>query len=91
MVGGKEAPGGNWGAKGPVAVKVDDPHSIHTAEPFFLVIARVDPAVAGSPGRADRVLWQGRTGVIRFDLPPTPLLVRWAREFRQLLQRRYQI
>jgi putative peptide zinc metalloprotease protein len=80
-----------WSAKGPVRVQLDDPRGIQTAEPFFLVIARVTAPVR-APGEArPRALWQGRTGTIRFDLPPSPLLVRWVREFRQLLQQRYRI
>jgi len=30
-------------------------------------------------------------GTMRFDLPWSPLGVQWARQFRQLLQQRYQI
>jgi putative peptide zinc metalloprotease protein len=77
-----------WAAHGPVRVQLDDPHGIQAAEPFFLVIARVK-APPGSPEAP--VLWQGRVGYIRFDLPASPLLVRWAREFRQMLQQRYRI
>jgi hypothetical protein len=33
----------------------------------------------------------GRIGEIRFDLPSEPLLPRWMRSLRQLLQKRYQI
>jgi len=80
-----------WSAKGPVRVQLDDPHGIQTAEPFFLVTARVTPPLRtpGHPGVP--VLWQGRTGMVRFNLPPSPLLVRWIREFRQMLQQRYRI
>ena len=78
-----------WSAKGPVRVQLDDPHGIETAEPYFLVIARMAAPKTGANGPP--VLWQGRTGTLRFDLPPSPLLVRWAREFRQMLQQRYRI
>jgi len=74
-----------WGANGPVKTQLDDARGVHTAEPFFLVIAHVSPAAK------DTALWQGRIGYIRFDLPRMPLLVRWGRELRQMLQRRYQI
>ena len=80
-----------WSAKGPVRVKLDDPRGIETAEPFFLVIARLDAPPAGQGSSLPPVLWQGRTGYVRFSLPPSPLLVRWAREFRQMLQQRYRI
>ena len=41
---------------------------------------------------ADRpLLLDGRSGKIRFDLEPEPLLPRWIRRLRQLLQKRYQI
>jgi hypothetical protein len=36
-------------------------------------------------------LLDGRSGEIRFDLPAEPLLPRWTRQLRQLLQKRYQI
>jgi len=77
-----------WSGKGPVKVALDDPHGIQTAEPYFLVIAQVaaPPSSVSVP-----VLWQGRTGYVRFNLPPSPLLVRWGREFRQMLQQRYRI
>jgi putative peptide zinc metalloprotease protein len=74
-----------WGASGPVRTQLEDSRGVRTAEPFFLVIAHVSASDRSGP------LWQGRTGYIRFDLPPMPLLVRWGREFRQMLQRRYQI
>jgi putative peptide zinc metalloprotease protein len=80
-----------WSAKGPVRVALDDPHGIQAAEPFFLVIARVDALPRSVTAARGPVLWQGRTGTIRFNLPPSPLLVRWAREFRQMLQQRYRI
>ena len=79
-----------WAGKGPVKVQLDDPHGIQTAEPFFLVIAHVAAPLGAAAARTP-VLWQGRTGLVRFDLPPSPLLVRWIRDFRQMLQQRYQI
>jgi hypothetical protein len=42
--------------------------------------------------RADPIaLLHGRSGKIRFDLDPEPLLPRWLRRLYQLLQKRYQI
>ncbi len=83
------SPALGWAGGGSVRTRADDPRGQHSAEPFFLVVARVKtlPASADAP----QVLWQNRTGVIRFDLPWTPLLVKWAREFRQMLQSRYNI
>jgi putative peptide zinc metalloprotease protein len=80
-----------WSAKGPVRVRLDDPRGIETAEPFFLVVARTGPLGRAPGDTRPPVLWQGRTGLIRFDLPPSPLLVRWVRGFRQMLQQRYRI
>lgn len=83
------SPALGWTAGGPVKVKLDDAQGRHSAEPFFLVVARVDRSAVAGDG--PRLLWQGRTGYIRFDLPWSPLLVQWARSFRQMVQNRYQI
>lgn len=79
-----------WAARGPVKVVSDDKYGVKAAEPFFLVIGRI-PGGMVPAGDGPRLLWQGRTAVMRFDLPWRPLLVQWARAFRQLLQERYQI
>ncbi|HEY0944743.1 MAG TPA: M50 family metallopeptidase [Opitutaceae bacterium] len=79
-----------WAARGPVKIKQDDSHGLRTDEPFFLVVGRVPGRVLPEDGDA-KLLWQGRTGQMRFALPWSPLLVRWTRSFRQLLQDRYQI
>lgn len=78
-----------WAAGGPVRTRSDDPHGQHTAEPFFLVVIHVKAPAPKAD--APQLLWQNRTGVVRFDLPWTPLLVKWGREFRQMLQERYSI
>ncbi|MBP6508408.1 MAG: hypothetical protein KA257_12660, partial [Opitutaceae bacterium] len=78
-----------WSGKGPVKVRVDDNTGVHAAEPFFLVVGRVTEADV--PRDGTKVLWQGRLGFMRFDLPWSPIGVRWGRDFRQMLQRRYQI
>ncbi len=73
-----------WRAGGPVATSPTDPDGTEAAEPFFEVHASVfEPASA--------VLLHGRTGKIRFELPGEPLLPRWIRGLRQLLQKRYQL
>lgn len=73
-----------WQAKGPVATTGRDPDGRQAAEPFFEVRGNLvsEPRVT---------LVHGRTGEVRFDLPPEPLLHRWLRSLRQLLQRRYQV
>jgi putative peptide zinc metalloprotease protein len=71
-------------AGGEVPVASDDPNGRKSAEPFFEVHADVDP-------NSKIALLHGRTGKIRFDLPPEPLLPRWIRSLRQMLQKRYQI
>ncbi len=73
-----------WHAGGDVAVSVKDETGRKAAEPFFQIYATLHrrPAVA---------FLHGRSGQIRFLLHPEPLLYQWARKFRQLLQKRYQI
>ncbi len=73
-----------WLAGGPVATLPTDQQGIQAAEPFFEV--RTELADAGSG-----LLLHGESGQIRFDLPSEPLLPRWARSLRQLLQKRYQL
>jgi putative peptide zinc metalloprotease protein len=73
-----------WLAGGPVRTSASDPSGIRAAEPFFEV--RGELAAAGNA-----MLFHGRAGRVRFDLPPQPLLSRWVRALRQLLQKRYQL
>ncbi len=73
-----------WLAGGPVRTRATDERGVQTAEPFF--------EVRGALGEAGgATLLHGRSGTARFDLPPEPLLPRWIRSLRQLLQRRYQL
>jgi len=73
-----------WLGGGEVPVSVRDETGLQAAEPFFQIYARVLPN--------DRaVFFHGRSGKLRFTLNPKPLLFQWAHQFRQLLQRRYQI
>lgn len=78
------SPALGWGGGGPVRVQNEDSRGVRTAEPFFLVVAKVDrnPSVA---------MLNDRTGFVRFSLPWEPLLKQWVRGFRQLLQERYQL
>lgn len=71
-----------WTGGGEVPVSVDDPQK--AVEPFFEVQADVLP-------KADVAILHGRSGKIRFDLEPEPLLPRWIRRLQQLLQKRYQL
>jgi putative peptide zinc metalloprotease protein len=73
-----------WGGGGDVPVATDDPQGRKAAEPFFSVRGPVQ-------GGPELALLHGRSGKLRFDLPPEPLLPRWITELRQLLQKRYQL
>lgn len=83
------SPALGWNAKGPVRTRDDDSRGILADQPFFLVVGHID-AAAVEEGEGP-LLWQGRMGVVRFARPWRPLLVQWARDFRQLLQTRYRI
>jgi putative peptide zinc metalloprotease protein len=73
-----------WLGGGAVAVSDKDPEGRVVREPFFEVRATIEAVEL-------QTLRHGRSGVIRFDLPAEPLLPRWIRSLRQLLQRRYQV
>ena len=73
-----------WAAGGDVAVDVSDPSGLRAAESFFNVLAYL-------PSDKSVTFFHGRSGKIRFELPPEPLLQQWYRKLRQLLQQRYQI
>jgi putative peptide zinc metalloprotease protein len=76
------SPALGWRGGGKIPVALDDPSGRRAAEPFFLVRAELarDPAVT---------LLHGRSGQIRYTLPPEPLLRQWGRRLHQLLQREY--
>ena len=78
------SPALGWLGGGEVAVSDRDPSGTRAAEPFFELRAAVEP-------RDPVQLLHGRSGRIRVDLRPEPLLEQWYRKTRQLLQRRYQI
>jgi putative peptide zinc metalloprotease protein len=73
-----------WRGGGEVPVELQDDSGVKASEPFFEVRASLDMV----PGVS---LLQGRSGYIRFELPPEPLLPRWIRKLRQILQNRYGI
>jgi putative peptide zinc metalloprotease protein len=78
------SPALGWMAGGEVRVAHDDPQGLHAAEPFFEVRAPIEASTHAA-------LLHGRAGKIRFDLGSEPLLPRWLRRLRQLLQQRYQV
>jgi putative peptide zinc metalloprotease protein len=78
------SPALGWQAGGEIPVAPDDPHGVKSAEPFFEVRAEL-------PATASAALLHGRSGRIRFDEAWEPLLPRWMRRLRQLLQKRYQL
>ena len=61
-----------------------DPEGRRTTEPFFEVRAEITAPEGAT-------LLDGRSGKIRFRIGSTPLLPRWIRSLRQLLQKRYQV
>jgi putative peptide zinc metalloprotease protein len=71
-----------WGGGGEVAVSAREP--TRAVEAFFEVHADL-------PSVSDVAFLHGRSGKIRFDLEPEPLLPRWMRRLWQLLQKRYQL
>ena len=75
------SPALGWAAGGDLPVTNNKPDQ--ATEPFFEVHAALAPTGV--------TLVHGRSGAIRFDLPPEPLLPRWWRRLRQLLQKRYQV
>ncbi|HEX4085415.1 MAG TPA: site-2 protease family protein [Chthoniobacteraceae bacterium] len=70
-----------WLGGGKIRVK-QEPDGVHSLEPFFEVRATL--AAAADPA----LLRQGRTGVIRFSLPPSPVALQLWRWFGQLIQQR---
>ena len=73
-----------WRGGGKVPVELQDNSGVKATEPFFEVRA----TLVRVPGVA---LLQGRSGTVRFDLPPEPLVYRWIRRLMQILQNRYGI
>lgn len=78
------SPALGWRAGGEMPVAPDDPQGVKATEPFFEVRAEL-------PHSASVAYLHGRSGKIRFDQEWEPLLPRWIRELRQLLQKRYQL
>lgn len=76
------APALGWRSGGTVPVRSDDAEGTRAAEPFFEVRARLSAP-------ADAVVLHGRSGWLRYSLPPEPLFSQLYRALRQLLQKRY--
>jgi putative peptide zinc metalloprotease protein len=81
--GQRELPSAALGWAGGGEVPVETNQTSQAAEPFFEVHAQLAPTSVA--------LLHGRSGTIRFSLAPEPLLPRWWRRLRQLLQKRYQV
>lgn len=73
-----------WARGGNIQTDASDPEGRRAAEPFFEV--RADVINAGAVP-----IFHGRSAKIRFPIDSQPLLPRWIRRLRQLLQKRYQI
>ncbi|HEX7008633.1 MAG TPA: HlyD family efflux transporter periplasmic adaptor subunit, partial [Phycisphaeraceae bacterium] len=71
---------------GAVAVSPEAEAGDVTAEPFFEVRIRPDDPPAGAPP-----LLAGQRVVVRFELPPRPMLAQVWQSLRQLMQRRLHI
>ncbi len=69
---------------GEVAVVMDDPMGVRAAEPFYLVRISL-------PKREAVAYADGQIGTLRLLVGREPLMPKWWRQFRQLLQRRYQL
>jgi putative peptide zinc metalloprotease protein len=78
------SPALGWAGGGELRIARDDSQGLHAAEPFFEVRALIK-------GPVEAALLHGRAGKIRFDMESEPLLPRWLRRLRQLLQKRYQL
>ena len=78
------SPALGWAGGGKVALAPEDREGRRAAEPFFEVWSDV------KDNRGATEL-HGRAGEVRFDLAPEPLLPRWIKRLRQLMQKRYQL
>ncbi len=76
------APALGWRSGGEIPVRADDTAGTRAAESFFEVRAHLAPS-------SDAALHHGRSGWLRYTLPPEPLGAQLYRSLRQLLQKRY--
>lgn len=70
---------------GSLAVDPTDTKGSRTTEAFFEIIIKPDASEAA------KQLLVGQRVVVRFEMPPKPLLQQWWLTVRQLVQRRFQV
>ncbi|MGA1235721.1 MAG: peptidase M50 [Limisphaerales bacterium] len=73
-----------WTGGGEMPVNPRDPEGRTTLEPFFELRAEVED-------NPNLTLLHGRTGKVRLEVEPQPILTQLYRRLRQLLQQRYQL
>jgi putative peptide zinc metalloprotease protein len=78
------SPALGWHGGGEVPVELTDPSGVRATEPFFELRATIQP-------NSGAAILHGRSGKIRFQLAPEPLLRQWMRKLRQLLQKQYGV
>ena len=78
------SPALGWRGGGEVAVALSDANGVRAKEPFFELRAIIQP-------EAGAAILHGRSGRIRFQLPPRPLLHQWFHRLRQLVQKHYAL
>jgi len=81
------SPALGYAVGGPVVTRPDDRQGMTAAEGFFEI--HVTPEITDLNDPENPViLLPGQRVVVRFDMPPKPLVARWWRSLLQLLQRR---
>lgn len=75
-----------WAGGGDIATNVNDRDGTQTRESFFYLRANFPDDLPDN-----LVALQGLSGVLRFALPPAPLLTQCSQFFRQLVQKRYGV
>ena len=73
-----------WSGGGEIAIDLRDGQGTQTAEPYYQVRANLSPVAEGA-------VLHGRSGRMRFFLPPRPLVWQGWRKLMQLVQDRYQV
>lgn len=78
-----------FGGGGSIATAADDRQGIKAAEQVFQVRLKPDrPYVVAEDGQAHVPLLLNQRVIVRFELPPKPLIQQWWRSLLQLIQRR---
>jgi putative peptide zinc metalloprotease protein len=81
------SPALGYAVGGPVVTRSDDKQGLMAAEGFFEV--HITPEIAEPENPKDRImLLPGQRVVVRFDLPPKPLIAQWWRSLLQLIQKK---